>query len=114
MASILKASTAKTPEADLRSDLGAYLDEMGVSREILAAMDKVPAGGLHNLNFTELAAAKLVTGSLFVASRCNQRNVPGVTTSRQLHQAVVGSDLYLIRTACPPIRPSGTGMLVLW
>jgi hypothetical protein len=64
---ILKASTAKKPGDDLHSKLGAYLDEMGISHELLATMDKVPAGGLKNLNFTELKALKLVTGPPFVA-----------------------------------------------
>jgi hypothetical protein len=64
---ILKASTVKKPGDDLHSKLGAYLDEMGISRELLATMDKVPAGGLKNLNFTELKALKLVTGPPFVA-----------------------------------------------
>ena len=64
---ILKASTAKKPGNDLHSELGAYLDEMGISRELLATMDKVPAEGLKNLNFTGLNALKLVTDPPFVA-----------------------------------------------
>jgi hypothetical protein len=64
---ILKASTAKKPGGDLHSELGAYLDEMGISRELLATMDKVPAGGLKNLTFTEMKALKLVTNPPFVA-----------------------------------------------
>jgi hypothetical protein len=64
---ILKASTAKKP-GDLYSELGTYLDEMGISRDLLATMDKVPAGGLKNLSFTELKALKLVTEPPFVAS----------------------------------------------
>ncbi|MEP7171957.1 MAG: hypothetical protein ABI705_00575 [Aestuariivirga sp.] len=64
---VLKASTAKKPGDDLHSDLGAYLGEMGVSLELLATMDKAPAGGLTNLNFTEMKALKLVTGAPFVA-----------------------------------------------
>ena len=64
---ILKASTAKKPGDDLHSEFGAYLDEMGISRELLATMDKVPAGGLKNLTFTEMKALKLVTNPPFVA-----------------------------------------------
>ena len=108
---ILKASTAKKPGDDLHSDLGAYLDEMGISRELLATMDKVPAGGLKNLNFTELKALKLVTEPPFIARDATKRNVPGLASGRQLHQR--SDDPYLIRTACPPMRPSGTGMSVL-
>ena len=40
---------------------------MGISRELLATMDKVPAGGLKNLKFTELKALKLVTEAPFIA-----------------------------------------------
>ncbi len=64
---VLKASTAKKPGDDLHSELNAYLREMGISRELLVTMDKVPAGGLKNLNFTELKALNLVTGPPFVA-----------------------------------------------
>ena len=64
---ILKASTAKKPGNDLHSELGAYLDEMGISRELLATMDKVPAGGLKNLSHTEQKALKLVTEPIFAA-----------------------------------------------
>jgi hypothetical protein len=64
---ILKASTAKKPRDDLHSELGAYLDEMGISRELLVAMGKVPAGGLKNLSHTEQKALKLVTEPPFVA-----------------------------------------------
>ena len=85
---ILKASTAKKPGDDLHSELGAYLDEMGISRELLATMDKVPAGGLKNLSFTELKALKLVTERTVRRARCRQRSVPGSGTGRQLHQAV--------------------------
>lgn len=63
---VLKASTAKKPGDDLHSELGAYLGEMGISRELLATMDKVPAGGLKNLNFTEMKALKLMNGPPFV------------------------------------------------
>jgi len=64
---IAKVSTAKKPGDDLYSDLGAYLDEMGISRDLLATMDKVPAGGLKNLSHTEQKALKLVTEPPFVA-----------------------------------------------
>lgn len=63
----MKASTAKKPQDDLHSELGAYLDEMGISRELLATMDKVPAGGLKNLSYTEQKSLRLVTGPIFVA-----------------------------------------------
>jgi hypothetical protein len=64
---ILKASTASKPGDDLYSELGAYLHEMGIDHELLATMDAVPAGGLKNLNFTEMKALKLLTGPPFVA-----------------------------------------------
>ncbi len=64
---ILKVSAAKNPGDDIHRELDAYLDGMGIDRELLATMDKVPAGGLRNLNFTELKALKLVTGPPFVA-----------------------------------------------
>jgi hypothetical protein len=65
---ILKASNAKKPEDDFQRDLGKYLDEMGVSRELLATMEKVPAGSLQNLRFSEIAALRLMTEHGFVAS----------------------------------------------
>ena len=61
---------------------------MGISRELLATMDKVPAGGLKNLSFAELKALKLVTEPHIRCARCHQRNVPGIAAGRQLHQAV--------------------------
>lgn len=64
---VLKASTSKKPEDDLQRGLGTYLDEMGISRDLLAAMDKVPAGGLHNLNVAQLKAAKLATEPMLAA-----------------------------------------------
>jgi hypothetical protein len=64
---ILEASTAKKPGDDLHGDLSAYLDEMGISRELLVTMDKVPAGGLKNLSHAEQRALKLVTGPIFAA-----------------------------------------------
>jgi hypothetical protein len=64
---ILKASTGKIPEADLHRDIATYLDEMGVSRELLATMDKVPAGGLKNLSLADLKALKLMTEPVFAA-----------------------------------------------
>jgi hypothetical protein len=64
---ILKASTAKKPRDNLHGELGAYLDEMNVSRELLAIMDKVPAGGLKNLSHTEQKALKLVSEPIFAA-----------------------------------------------
>ena len=64
---IVNTSTAKKPGDDLYSDLGMYLDEMGISRDLLATMDKVPAGGLKNLSHTEQRALKLVTEPIFAA-----------------------------------------------
>jgi hypothetical protein len=64
---VLKASTARKPGDDIYSDLGTYLDEMGISRDLLATMDKVPAGGLKNLSHTEQRALKLVTEPIFAA-----------------------------------------------
>jgi hypothetical protein len=49
----LKASTAEKPEDEFQRDLGKYLDEMGVSRELLVTMGKVPAGLLQNLRFSD-------------------------------------------------------------
>jgi hypothetical protein len=66
-AKILKASTARKPGDDLYSDVGTYLDEMGISRDLLATMDKVPAGGLKNLSYIEQRALKLVTEPIFAA-----------------------------------------------
>jgi hypothetical protein len=65
---VLKASTAEKPEDEFQRDLGKYLDEMGVSRELLATMEKVPVGLLQNLRFSEIAALKLMTEHGFVAS----------------------------------------------
>ena len=64
---LLKTSAAKKPEADLWSDLGSYLDEMGISRDLLATMDKVPAGALKTLSLADLKASKLVTEPVFAA-----------------------------------------------
>ena len=65
---ILEVSTTKKPADDFHRDLGKYLDEMGVSRELLATMERVPAGLLQNLKFSEIAALKLMTEHGFVAS----------------------------------------------
>jgi hypothetical protein len=56
---VLKASTAEKPQDEFRRDLGKYLDEMGVSRDLLAAMEKVPAGLLQHLESSEIATLKL-------------------------------------------------------
>jgi hypothetical protein len=41
---------------------------MGVSRELLATIDKVPPLGLKNLTYAELATAKLMTEHVPIAN----------------------------------------------
>jgi hypothetical protein len=65
---VVKASTAKKTEDEFQQSLGKYLDEMGVSRELLATMDQVPPLGLKNLTYAELATAKLMTEHVPIAN----------------------------------------------
>lgn len=58
---VLKASTSQKLEDDFQRGLGKYLDEMGVGREVLVAMDKVSPFGLYNLSYDELVKPKLMT-----------------------------------------------------
>jgi hypothetical protein len=65
---VVKASTAKKTEDEFQGGLSKYLDEMGIGRELLAMMDKVPPLGLKNLTYAELAAAKLMTEHVPIAN----------------------------------------------
>lgn len=67
-AKILKTAVARNSDDDFQRDLGKYLDEMGVSNELLATMEKVSGGLLRILSYAELEAFKLMTERPFVAS----------------------------------------------
>jgi hypothetical protein len=65
---ILKTAVTKNSDYDFQRDLGKYLNEMGVSSELLAAMEKVSAGLFRILSYAELEEFKLMTERTFVAS----------------------------------------------
>ncbi len=67
-AKILKTALAKNSDDEFQRDLGKYLDEMGVSSEFLATMEKVSGGLIRILSHAELEAFRLMTERPFVAS----------------------------------------------